>query len=82
MVHAAPSIHMRACDLPLLPPTEKKKTTAWADTTLSPRRAMHPLIGVKYGPRNTCAVDTFLTLMQHALTADERQLLMNLSMTL
>ena len=68
------------CDLPLLPPHKAKmKANAWAGTSLRPRKFLHPLVGVAYGPRNTCAVDTFLTLMQHALTSKERRLLMELA---
>ena len=42
---------------------------------VSPKRAAQPLAGMCYGPANTCAVDTFLTLMQHALRPSERALL-------
>ena len=74
--HAAPSIHMRVCDLPLLPPNgAKKRATGWVDRALSPRHAAQPLAGLAYGPRNTCAVDTFLTLLHHALTWEEKALL-------
>ncbi len=36
-------------------------------------RSRRPLQGLPYGPSNTCPVDTFLTLMLHALGADERR---------
>ena len=70
------------CELPLLPPPKAKmKANACAGTSLRPRKVLHPLVGVAYGPRNTCAVDTFLTLMQHALTSKEKRLLMKLTPT-
>ena len=68
-------IHMNVCDLPLLPPTQSKKTTRWVDPAISPRRAEIQLQGFEYGPTNTCAVDTFLTIMRYALTKHERLML-------
>ena len=48
-----------------------KAATRWSDPALDPLRAKTPLVGAKYGPRNTCAVDTFLTLLLHVLTYEE-----------
>ena len=71
---------LRVCDLPLLPPpTRGQQKAQWDDQGISPRRARAALDGVEYGPRNTCAVDTFLTLLTHALTADEKRELRRVS---
>jgi hypothetical protein len=34
---------------------------------------LQPICGFPYGPRNTCPVDTFLTVLQHALTKEEHR---------
>ena len=72
--------------MPLLPPLPRKQETwdwqnrqpreeEWSHDSISRKRASRPLVGFRYGPRNTCAVDTFLTLMRHALTPKERELI-------
>ena len=50
------------------------KNTKQAHTNTFDRRTATPIRGFKYGPRNTCAVDTFLTLFEHVITRKERRL--------
>ena len=49
------------CTLSRVPPTDTPG--------LSPRRGQLELLGQRYGPRNTCSVDTMLTLAQACRTA-------------
>ena len=69
--NAGTPIRLEVRDMPLLPPPRG----AYRPPGLHGTRAKTPLAGLKYGPSNTCAVDTFLTLLVHALTPEEHQLL-------
>lgn len=58
---------------PLIAPEALQLTPPGAAPGLSPKRGGRTLRGQRYGPRNTCSVDTMLTLVQHVFTKDERR---------
>lgn len=71
--------HLKVQQLPLKP--SLNEGTECPRHGLSKKRASHPLTGFVYGPKNTCAVDTFLTLIHHALTPREKLLLKQMAST-
>ena len=78
------TIRLQAQGFPLLPQPPARANRFYSshadeavvEPQLHRKRSREPLCGLKYGPRNTCAVDTFLTLLHHALTPHELQLLL------
>ena len=65
-------------ELPPAPPAGARGHEPWRHPGFSRKRTIKPLAGLEYGPRNTCAVDTFLTLLHHALTPAEKMMLKRL----
>ncbi|KAL3912845.1 MAG: hypothetical protein SGPRY_008193 [Prymnesium sp.] len=67
--HSMPPLREEKRERPPLP-----LPTAWSPHGLAgvtARRAAVPIQGIPYGPRNTCPVDTLLTLLLHSLSKTE-----------